>query len=263
MPMLADAHIHLFEQGWARRDELGAYEALSKEHEIERALVVGFEGLPLHRDNNAYLARCAQGRQWIRPLAFVHPEAPFSVDELEDLWVRGFVGLSLYCGDASAAQQALAWDRDRIEWLNDHRAVVSVNAPPPAIEELAPLVGRAEGCTWLFSHLGLPGRQPMPPQTRVARSRLAPLLELAPLGHVGVKLSGYYAVGPHPHAAARPFVELLLETFGPGRLYWGSDYPPCLDHVPFARTVDVLAELGVNSGEREAIARGNLLRLVG
>lgn len=272
--MLADAHIHLFKRGfanrygrgWARRDELAGYEALRREHEIKCALAVGFEGDPLYRDNNADLARWAAERPWIRPVGYIPPEARVPIQALERLWTQGFVGISLYCPDRGTARQVNQWGQDCVDWLNYRRAILSVNAPPPATEMLAPLVRRADGCVWLFSHLGLPGRYSTPPTIATARTRLSPLLGLASFGHVGVKLSGLYAVcSPshlYPHLAAQPFVSLLLDSFGPGRLYWGSDYPPCLEHVSFAQSVDAISELGVTSQERHAIAAGNLLRLL-
>lgn len=271
---LADAHIHLFRngyasrygRGWARPDELATYEALRSEHGIECALVVGYEGEPLYRHNNDDLAGWATGRPWLRPLAYVPPGGPAPVEALERRWDQGFVGISLYCPDANAAEQTTRWGQDAVDWLSRHGAIVSVNAPPPAVEVLAPLVRRAEGCVWIFSHLGLPGPQAEPPPPQSARTSLRPLLELAPLGHVAVKLSGLYAASSpshlYPHLAAQPYVRVLLDTFGPERLCWGSDYSPCLEHVSFAQAVDVLSGLDVSPREREAIAGGNLLRLL-
>ena len=62
----ADVHIHLFEGGYqggsltsrpgVEVDELLCYQSLIKDHHIEAALVVGFEGDAFCRQNNNFLA---------------------------------------------------------------------------------------------------------------------------------------------------------------------------------------------------------------
>ena len=62
----ADAHIHLFEGSYqggsltsrpgVEVDELLCYQSLMKDHHIEAALVVGFEGDAFCRQNNNFLA---------------------------------------------------------------------------------------------------------------------------------------------------------------------------------------------------------------
>ncbi|GAB2958407.1 hypothetical protein GCM10027280_53940 [Micromonospora polyrhachis] len=65
-----------------------------------------------------------------------------------------------------------------------------------------------------------------------------------------MKISGLYAVSQpahaYPHDSAVPFLAVLLDRFGPNRLYWGSDFAPSLDEVSFRQTLDLptLAGLG-------------------
>jgi predicted TIM-barrel fold metal-dependent hydrolase len=145
-------------------------------------------------------------------------------------------------------------------------ALVSLNAAPAATAAIARTVGQLDGCRLLFSHLGLPGRFARPPGPSEARTVLAPLLELSRHQHVFVKLSGLYAISqqPHdfPHVAAQPFIELLLETFQPRRLLWGSDFSPALDFVSFAQTADPRSLSACSDAEIGDIMGGNLLRLV-
>ena len=51
---------------------------------------------------------------------------------------------------------------------------------------------------------------------------------LAELGNVYCKLSGslaYRAPAEATQAAINPYVEHVLEVFGPNRMVWGSDWP--------------------------------------
>ncbi len=57
----------------------------------------------------------------------------------------------------------------------------------------------------------------------------------------------------------RPYTDLLLATFGPGRLIFGSDWPVCTLASTYQRWVDTAEELtaGCSAGERIAIFGGN------
>ena len=92
-------------------------------------------------------------------------------------------------------------------------------------------------------------------------------MALAPLPNAFVKISGLYAISDpahaYPHPAARPFVESVLENFGPERCLWASDFAPALDFVSFAQTVANPWLDGLAESERADVMGGNLLRLLG
>ncbi len=60
----------------------------------------------------------------------------------------------------------------------------------------------------------------------------------------------------------RPYVEHLLDTFGPDRLVWGSDWPVCTLASSYGRWVEVAGELlsGLAEDETSAILGGNAAR---
>ena len=125
----------------------------------------------------------------------------------------------------------------------------------------------APGCRLIASHMGLPGTHKDTPTLDAARAELAPLLALAPHPNVFVKLSGFYAVSdpPHvwPHAAAAPFVKVLVDGFGADRCLWASDFSPALDHVSFIQTITVPGLDAYDEATRAAVMGGNLLRILG
>ncbi len=85
--------------------------------------------------------------------------------------------------------------------------------------------------------------------------------------NVFVKISGLYAISVpehgYPHAAAGPFIDAVIERFGVARCLWASDFPPALDLVSFAQTIDNPLLGGLAPAERDAVMGGNLLRLLG
>jgi predicted TIM-barrel fold metal-dependent hydrolase len=150
--------------------------------------------------------------------------------------------------------------------MSTKQAIVSINAPPAAIAVISEVVGALPACKVLISHLGLPGRyQSVQTHAAVAES-LGPLLALARSPNVFVKFSGLYAIGDPADelfgAITQPFVDLALEAFGPERLLWGSDFPPVLDHMSFARTLDAEQLASCTPAEIARIMGGNLIQLL-
>lgn len=269
---LADSHIHLFRGGYsarygpafARGDELALYETFRRLHDIEVALVVGYEEDERFHGNNRDIAKWARRHEWIRPLEFRATDNPPMAPEKEEC---GYVGIALYAMTARDAQRLCDWPGKAFDLLNAERAIVSINARPEALAALRPFAECLDECSILISHLGLPGAYATPPSSAEARARLEPLRNLAALGQVGVKLSGLYAASDpshdYPHRAAHPFLNEIWHDFGPRRLYWGSDFSPALEHVSFAQAVDALSHMEWDAASMEAVMGGNLLALLG
>jgi len=248
--MIVDSHLHLFRSGYGRftrrgfpfpgLSDLEAYEALRSQHEVGAGLVVGYEAEGIDPSNNSYVRDLAADHPWIHSVAFLHPTSKPDAAQIASLFAAGHCGIALYLPDEDAAKALDAWPTEAWQFLSDARAIVSLNARPEATRHIRPLVERARGCQFLFSHLGLPGRYPVQPTRDEAAGRLGDLLDLAGCPNVGVKLSGLYAIDPlPPHRTAQPFVELLFERFRSADLHWGSDFSPALDYVSFDETIEL------------------------
>jgi L-fuconolactonase len=274
MMPLADAHLHVFRRGyadrygkgWARPDELEAYEALRAVHGIARGLVIGYEGLPRYRGNNRDLAGWARSRRWMVPLAFVPAERAPTPARLARLIRDGFAGIAVYAPGPREAAAVGRWPPATLRELAARRLIVSLNATRQSLPALAPLFAALAGADVLVSHLGLPGRFSRTPSLREARAALAPLRALAALPHVGVKVSGLYAIGSpshaYPHESVAPLLRLTAEWFGPERLYWGSDFSPALEHVSFAQTIAAIDIAGWSDREKRLVLHDNLAALL-
>jgi predicted TIM-barrel fold metal-dependent hydrolase len=86
--------------------------------------------------------------------------------------------------------------------------------------------------------------------------------------NVVVKLSGitaYAAPGRATVAVIRPYVERLLDLFGPTRMLWGSDWPVVNLGVGLPGWIDMTRELlvGLSEGERAAVGNGTARRVYG
>lgn len=235
--MIADAHIHLFRHGyWRKRglsplgttSDLAAYARFRRQHQIGQSLVVGYEGDDIDPTNNDYIARLVAQHNWIVPLAYFDENA--TADAVARHLAAGHCGIALYLEDAAAAARLKRWPQEIWALLSAHRALVSLNAGPAAIAELGTLIADAPRAQFLFSHLGLPGKQ----------GDISALLELVPLNNVGIKLSGIYAIDPQPpHHGARPVLDLIFDRVPARHLHWGSDFSPALGAIPFTQTLEV------------------------
>lgn len=259
---LFDAHIHLFEGGYPGRygewfpggREVVQYEKFRRLHGVERALVVGYEGDPWASGNNRYLAKLARKHDWIVPLAYMPLDKEPKAEEMLHWWREGFYGLSFYPGESKLQD----WSQEVCDVLNAWRAALSWNVTPRQVKRFAGLFKRLSETRILLSHLGMPGRiRPAMDRNAIYR-RMQPILELARLPNIGVKLSGFYACNAYPHEGIEGVVELLEQAFGIERLYWGSDFAPALDEVTFAQTLSPVASMR----QKGRILWGNLNAVV-
>ena len=270
----ADAHIHLFENGYqgdsfadrpgVTLDEPALYESLMQEHGVSAALVVGYADKPWCAGNNEYLAKAVTTHSWVRPTAFTTATEPPSLDQLETWRQQGFVGLSLYLFEEAHTEALMRLDDDFWKFVSDHAWLISVNSKGEAWNAWSSVLDRHGQVRLVISHLGLPPRVVGPPADL---SAIQSVTDLARYPQVHVKLSGFYALSDpghdYPHRAAWPYVEALLEAFGPSRLLWGSDFSPCLDWLTYPQTLGVLGQMPfLEDSARAAIEGANLSRLL-
>jgi L-fuconolactonase len=117
--------------------------------------------------------------------------------------------------------------------------------------------------TFVLDHLGNPDMSPEPSEPWASA-----FTQFAALENTTAKLSGVLGVPP-PRGAApgsldhiRPYYDLALHEFGPNRLMFGSDWPPCTLEASYG---DVLATAraltaDLNEPERAAIFSGTARR---
>jgi L-fuconolactonase len=271
---LCDSHIHLFRNGFhetydarfARNDELALYESLRTVHNIERALVVGYEGDSQFEGNNCDIEKWAEKCDWMAPLAFYDAENPPSFAPENAACDSVFAGISLYLSAPEKARALAQWPRATFDHLNKNRCIISVNAEPGVLLEAQSFFERVENCFVLISHAGLPGAfRKAPPHSEVLEI-MAPLQHLSALQNIGVKVSALYSMSEprhdYPHRSAHPFLRQLRDDFGSERLFWGSDFSPALEYVSFSQTIDALTFLDWPEAEMNAIMGDNLRRIL-
>ena len=130
--MLADAHMHLFPEGYrsAGHDslfgarEFEAYCVLRKSHGIDRALAIGYEADGIDPQNNATLRRLAAEHAWLASLAYVEAQPDPTPERIAHLMQDGHSGLALYVPDVARARALQGWDLAVWKVLRRCRALV-------------------------------------------------------------------------------------------------------------------------------------------
>lgn len=262
MPARADAHLHLFEQGYVAdrlTSEFDVYRSLRSQYGVGNALVVGYEGQPRFAGNNAYLEGLAAEHRWIRPLAHLPQERPPAPGLLRGLLERGFVGWSCYLPDTGPT--LTDWADDAIVELATTPGILSLNAGPVALSRVERVLDRLVDHPVMLSHLGLPATA----GTGLAAAT-APVVALARRPNVRVKLSGLYAIdSTFPHRGAEPVVETILQAYGAERVLWGSDFSPALGVVtqPQMMTLPPWLADRLTDHEIRGVLGANLDRILG
>jgi L-fuconolactonase len=266
--MLADSHIHIFENGYRNsgESEISSYEEMMKDHAIKCALVVGYEGEDWASGNNAYISSLAQTRRWMHPLGFVEVRN-LQVSHLESLLISGFEGISLYIFLESEIADLLAVDDSVWAWLVDHKWMISVNSKGEFWNSWLEVMRHKPELTLLISHLGLPSVDAQHLTRMDIALEISSVEKLHKYPNVYLKLSGFYAleqVSPiYPYPSLRNYLLYIVDNFDPNRLIWGSDFTPALATVTFPQTFKHIS--GLDSSEvihSKNILYENLIRLL-
>lgn len=256
-PSVIDAHIHFWDPGVMRYPWLDARPELRRAFRPEdiRPDPVRIEGLVvveadrLRSQSRAEVEWAVSLSTPTRPVlgvvAAVELESPSALADLEQLGRRSEVkgvrrllhdtapGFCLEPAFVSAVSSLAHWELVFDLCLRQHQ-----------LAEAAALVRRCPGVTFVLNHLGKPLVHPSPD-----RSWLSGIDVLAALPNVRCKLSGLTTEVVDARRVAggrifRPYLDHALQSFGPGRCMFGSDWPVASLNVTYDGWVDhVMAAL--------------------
>lgn len=119
------------------------------------------------------------------------------------------------------------------------------------------LADRHPGLRIVLDHIAKPVVQGPPPPDWLRHLR-----DLAARPHVFCKISGVATEAPGfqwDEATVHPYLDAVLEAFGPNRLLFGSDWPVCLVATSYSRWFHCIQSWAqkLSSSEREALFGGN------
>ncbi|GAB3282643.1 amidohydrolase family protein [Parasphingorhabdus pacifica] len=137
--------------------------------------------------------------------------------------------------------------------VEDAGLIYELLVRPDQLDAATRMAARFPQLTFVLDHCGKPP---------VASGELEPwagsLRGLAALPNTVCKLSGLVTEDSWPAVTPerlRPYVDVVLESFGPRRLMFGSDWPVCLLAATYREVLELAHELtsGLTESERAAI----------
>ncbi|GGM20846.1 amidohydrolase family protein [Pseudomonas asuensis] len=142
-----------------------------------------------------------------------------STRELKRLKDAGVVGvlIDMASNGISAGLNA----EELFNQLADLDMVAQLHIEKEQLSELMPLIERTQ-TRLIIDHCGKPEVA-----AGVGQPGFQALLSLAGRGRVYIKFSGlsHFSAESYPYVDTHPYVQALLETFGPEACLWGSDWP--------------------------------------
>jgi len=249
-----DAHQHFWNietlhYPWLS-SELGilyrTYEPTDLEPHITACQVQGTVVVQAAHDlrETAWLIELAQQTPWIMGVV---GWVGLTADDLE-AQLSGFLPSGMLCGvrhqvhDELDPEWALQANVVRgLKVLAQHGLPYDLLVRPPHLKHLPRLFEHVPDMRWIVDHCAKP---------EIAAGTLEPWLSdmraVAHYPNVYCKVSGLITEADHATWTTtdiRPYVEAVLELFGPSRLLWGSDWPVCLLGGSYERVHSLVNEL--------------------
>lgn len=264
--MRIDSHHHFWrydprEYGWIGPTMTALQRDFLPEDLAEELSAVGIDGVV-----SVQARQTLAETEWLLDLADAHPWVygvvgwvPLTDPAVGDLLDR-FADRGKLCGvrhvlqDEPDDEYALRPDFDRgITAVEEHGLVYDILIFERQLPAAIALVDRHPDLFFVLDHIAKP---------KIREGRIEPwrsrIGELAQRDNVACKLSGLVTEATWTSWTAeqlRPYLDAVLEAFGPERLMFGSDWPVCLLASGYRQWFTVVTEYidALSNDEREAI----------
>ena len=190
-------------------------------------------------DNNYIERIVAESPERYAGVMLIDAEASRAVETLK-YWAGKGVFRGLRMMARTVRSHAELWDCAAELGLN----IVVYDEPSiaPYAQQLAEVAERQPNVRLVISHLGM-----LDPAEFPGFQSHREILELSGLDNIYVQLSGFHMFGEVPYKPMVPIVEGLVESFGPKRLLYGTNYPVPEDELICRRELELICsgKLGV------------------
>ena len=252
-PYLPQAWYHPVENEQASAEQLiDLFDAFAVRH----AVVVG-PNSGYDVDNRCLLDLLDRGAGRFKGVAVVDND--ISRTELAELRDRGIVGTTLQA--ALLGVEHFAGAGRLLRDLAELDMVADVQVTGDQLVQLAPMLDES-GVRVLIDHCGRPD-----PAAGLDQPGFAALLAAGRTGRYWVKLSGLVKCSGqrYPWPDSWPYVQALLDAFGPQRCLWGSDWPflRAPERIDYATVLTLTERLVPDPVVREQILLTTPARLFG
>jgi predicted TIM-barrel fold metal-dependent hydrolase len=190
--------------------------AVCDAYNVDHALLVG-PNSGYGDDNSCMLGAISRGQGQFKGIAVVTKETPS--ETLAHLKAQGIAGIAINA-TYHGVEFYLDWG-PLVRRLAALDMFLQIQVEGSQLIDLLPLAG-SSNVRLLFDHCGRPDIG-----QGLSQPGFSALCELGRSGRAAVKLSGLqkFSRERFPYLDAFPYVDALVESFGPDNCLWGSDWP--------------------------------------
>ena len=252
---IIDSHVHVL-NNYAPMEpfaDMGRVDRLL--HQMDSAGVEMAIMLPVvadfSPDNNEECAEWA--RQYPDRLATM-TDVPLHETQSAELVIKAkekyqAVGVSYYPNTQDISWMLKKEYNQLWEAFSKTELICNLQVTPANHATLVTLAKQYSSVNFLCNHLGLPGGFD---KDYPNYNFLRPVNQLK---NVFIKASAFYAAAQKPwdprcEQALEYFTE-ILRIFGPGRILWGTDWPPASNHLTYRQALDIVRIFSTDIGEEE------------
>ena len=232
------------------------FNALCEAYNVSHAVLVG-PNSGYGEDNRCLLDVIERSRGRFKGIAVVHNDA--SSESLTSLKAKGIVGIAINATYHSADYYANL--KPLIRRLADLDMFLNIQVEGDQLTELAHLIHNS-GVKMLIDHSGRPVLE-----HGLSQAGFAMLCAMGKNERAVIKLSGLakFSRAEFPYEDTWPFVRALVDSFGPDRCIWGSDWPflRAPERLDYGVLLSLVDKLFPNAQQRQKLLWDNPHRLFG
>jgi L-fuconolactonase len=260
-----DTHVHVWElgEGPGRQidptspvrpvEQSGAIESLLEDidaHGIRHCVLVQHSAFG---SDNSYILECLRrvpGR--FRAIGLIDLFSRRAHEHVEALMAQGLSGFRFHPAYFKDASWLDGPESDGV-WRAAERtnAILQFHMRPAHADAIGRMASRHPSVRVIIDHMGKPDVTEPPPYRAFQH-----IADLASFPNIWMKIGDYEKASDQefPWHDTWPFVEILRDRFGAGRLLWGTGFPGPLRRVPLDLAVRYVAtELPFTAAERQSI----------
>ncbi|MFC2025131.1 amidohydrolase family protein [Chloroflexota bacterium] len=235
--VIVDTHVHTSPY-WFEPIEVILFQMNS--NRVDKATLVQYVG----QTDNRYIIECAHRfPERFSPIVIVDTDRTDAPETLKKWAKEGAEGVRLGACTRSPGNDPLAIWRTCAEL----GLPVSCRGDKEefASDEFRKLIEALPDVAIIIEHLGKVQRDEPPPYATYSR-----ILTLADYPNTYIRIGGLGEIcnrpspfrQPSPFEVVPPFIQMAYEAFGPSRMMWGSNYPPCTRLEGYRNTLHYLEE---------------------
>ncbi len=262
--LIVDTHVHVWPHGMVHPLQRVQVPMKAAPADLVATLDAGGVGAAVvcpamvHPDNGYVLGFAGTLPERILAVVLIDPRDRAAVELVPRHAAQGAVGVRVNAHAAPLeSDEDLAGLDAMVDAASAAGLVIQWTVPLRSAGLIERAAARARNARQVLDHLGLP----VDASDLTALDRIR---ALAAIPGLNVKLSGMYNLSRagYPYADTWPWIEAVVDAFGPQRTMWGSDWPFVGEHGSYAQQLTLIEQMPfLDTAARRSILGGTAIQV--